>query len=315
MDDLVLTTKQIVERLNKGDYEELGDFLQAIDWTQVTPKTIIPKSVLRKFVRSISDKDRRIAVMEFLNKFAQDFFFDGAYDMAYKSIEQDNEGLEEYEIEDYARDDANDAIRNFKAELNFQIDLVKSKEAPAIVFDQLKRKKNDLEKEVKDLKEENKKLTSKLDLYEHPFRHALFIPKELQEEEFMHIMKYLQSKQIVMPYQDRDEYGLPQVACYQWCGDSKALFGYFADRVSFELDLYKNGHVQWKIFKPAFMNFKDVEKQAKDVISKYKSFTDPQVPLPKGYEIIDAAVEYAEEKCNHDLDKPAAKTREVIESR
>lgn len=314
MEDLLLTTEQILERLNKGEYDDLGKFLPAIDWAQIAPETIIPRPVLRQFVRKISDGERRIEVMDFLLKFTKEYFYGSAYAMEYKIIEEENEGLNDEEIADYAKEDALEDIQEMKDELNFQIDLVKSKDYPGAVIDRLKKRKEVLEKEVKDLREENKKLSTKVDTYEHPYRHGLFIPVELQEEEFWHIMKYLQSKQIVMPYQDRNEYGLPHVACYQWCDNaSKALFGYFADRVSYELDLYKDKHIQWKIFRPAFVNFKELEKQAKDVVSKYKSWANPQVPLPKGYEIIDAAIEYADEKMSGD--KPAVKDHKEIGSR
>lgn len=314
MEDIVLTKEQIVERLNKGEYDDLGNFLQAIDWTQVAPETIIPRPVLRKFVRKISDEERRIAVMEFLLKFTKEYFYGSAYAVEYKKIEEENEELNDDEIADYAKEDALEDIQEMKDELNFQIDLVKSKDYPGAVIDRLKKRKETLEKEVKELKEENKNLTTKVDIYEHPYRHRLFIPEELHEEEFGHIMKYLQSKQIVIPYQDRNEYGFPHVACYQWCEDaSKALFGYFADRVSYELDLYKGKRIQWKLFRPAFVNFNELEKQAKDVVCKYKSLANPQAPFPKGYEIIDAAVEYAEGKINGD--KPAVKDHKVIENR
>lgn len=295
MDDVVLTTEQIGEKLNSRDYEDLGDFLQAIDWSRIAPETIIPKTELRRFVRSISDKDVRVAVMEFLSKFAHDYFYDGAKRMEWK-MEIEEEAEDEEDLEEYASEAAAD-IREMKSELNFQIDLVKSKDAPGAIIDRQKKKIDTLEKQVKELQDENKKLKDVVHQYEHPFEHNFFIPEELQEEEFWYIMKYLQSKQIVSPIEAFDGYGLRRVACYQWAEDGrKALFGYFADRVSFELDLYKDKHVQWKIFRPAFINFKKVEKQAKDAVSAYKSWSNPQASLPKDYQIIEDAIKYAEEQ-------------------
>jgi len=249
--------------------------------------------------------------MKFLQKYAVDYFFPMALTLSEADYRRGN--IAYIEI----HNNASDIIEQFRKELLFQIDLIESTgEFSGDKFNKLQKRAKELEKQVEELKTENKKLSTKVDTYEHPYRHGLFIPIELQEEEFWHIMKYLQSKQIVMPYQDRNEYGLPHVACYQWCDNaSKALFGYFADRVSYELDLYKDKHIQWKIFRPVFVNFKELEKQAKDVVSKYKSWANPQVPLPKGYEIIDAAVEYAMKKMDKNGNKPAVKDVKVIGSR
>lgn len=284
MEDLVLTTDQIVERLNKGEYDDLAEFLQAIDWTQITPKTIIPRSVLRKFVRSISDKDVRIAVMDFLNKFASEYFFDSACYMA-----------SENGATIYARQEATRDIQEFKAELNFQIDLVKSKDYPGVVVNRLKKQRDNLEKEVNELKDENNNLKIKIDRYEHPHRHGLYIPVELQTEMFVYIMQNLQSKQVVIPRQDRNEYELPHVACYHWNLDlySKSLFGYFVIKVSDALNLKKGRDTyRWDTFKPAFINYDELIKEARKAISTFKN----QKTKIEDSEIIDQAIEFAAQR-------------------
>lgn len=293
MEDLVLTTNQIVERLNKGEYDDLAEFLQAIDWTQIAPETIIPKLVLRKFVRNISNKDVRLAVMEFLSKFAHDYFYDGAKRMEWtKEVEVDVEDEEDFEL--YAQEAASD-IQEFKAELNFQIDLVKSKDYPGVVVNRLKKQRDNLEKEVNELKDENNNLKIKIDRYEHPYRHGLYIPVELQTEMFVYIMQYLYSKQIVIPRQDRNEYGLPHVACYRWDTDkvSKALFGYFVIKVSDALNLKKGRDTyRWDTFKPAFINYDELIKEARKAISTFKN----QKTKIEDSEIIDQAIEFAAQR-------------------
>lgn len=288
---------KILQVINNHEYEDLDKFLKKTDWFSVPKDSILPRAKVRAFVTSIADDEVRLSVMRFLQKYEDHYF-----------KEEDN---------GFTPVLGADPITAFHKELAVQIEqLTSTGEFSGDKFSKLQKRVNELEKQVEELKAENKKLTTKVDKYEHPYRHRLFIPEELQEEEFLHIMKYLQSKQIAMPYQDRNEYGLPHVACYLWCDNaSKALFGYFADRVSYELDLYKDKHIQWKIFRPVFVNFKELEKQAKDVVSKYKSWANPQVPLPKGYEIIDAAVKYAEEQMDKEGDKPAVKNHKVIGNR
>ena len=267
MEDLVLTTEQIVERLNKGEYDDLAEFLQAIDWTQIAPETIIPRPVLRKFVRSISDKGIRLAVMEFLGKFAHDYFCDGAKRMEWKmDVGEDVE--DEEDLEEYASEAASD-IREMKSELNFQIDLVKSKDSPGALIDRQKRKIETLEKQVKELRDKNSDLETELDRFRHPYDYGKHIPEPLQNKMFYDIMSYLKNKQLVTISYVQTAWG-EKPCCYYWCG-TQSLFGYFVIHVSDALNLKKGRDTyNWQLFEPAFLNFDKVITEARKANSTCK---------------------------------------------
>ena len=289
MEDLVLTTEEIVERLNNGEYDDLWNFLQAIDWTQVAPETIIPRPVLRQFVRKISDGERRIEVMEFLSKFAHDYFYDGAKRMEWmKELKEDVE--DEDDLEEFAQEAAAD-IRDFKAELNFQIDLVKSKDYPGAVIDRLKKRKDVLEKEVKELKEENNKILTELDRLRHPYNYGKHIPEPLRNQMFSDIMNHLKKMQLVTISYMQTAWG-EQPCCYFWCG-TQSLFGYFVIHVSDALNLKKGRDTyDWQIFEPAINNYDELIKEARKAISTCKKKNNK---IDKS-EIIDEAIQIAIQK-------------------
>ena len=310
------TVEAISELLNKPDTWDcdLNKILLEIDWSSIAPDTIVPKLELRRFTKSITDTEIRLAVMKFLHEYARYYFYDSAYNYVVEEYNRNNWTPGDGDLEH----DTNVYVSVFQSELATQISQIeKTGEFSGDKFSKQAKRIAELEKQVSELQAENKKLKGIVDQYENPFDYQFYIPDELQEEEFWHIMTYLQHKRLVHPKEDFDRYGMRRVACYVWKEKGhKALFGYFADRVSFELDLYKDKHVQWKIFRPAFINFKRVEKQAKDAVSAYKSWSNPQAPLPNDYQIIEEAIKYAEEQiAKKDDNKPQVKNHQVIESR
>lgn len=79
---------------------------------------------------------------------------------------------------------------------------------------------------------------------------------------------------------------------YEWKG-SKKLFGYFVEKVSFELDLRKSGksgNIIWEPFMQAFLNAEDLRHEAASAISAMKK---KGALMPEGAEKIDEAIKYA----------------------
>lgn len=114
-----------------------------------------------------------------------------------------------------------------------------------------------------------------------------YIPASLKSEEAELIINELMRKDLITPMgiNTETEY---KIQFYRWDG-SKALFGYFVDKMSFQLELYDSGgHINWKEFKPAFSNFEDIVKRARDTVSNYKQH--PEVKMPEKAEIIDDAI-------------------------
>ena len=292
-----ITPDSIAEQLNHHKYEDLGVFLRkGVDWYSLAPSSILPREKVRAFVSSIDDEEVRLAVMRFLIKYAYDYFLAMAKEDTEIDFRVGISSIEDQEREALKKVDA------FQKELNFQVDLiVSSGEFSGDKFHKQEEKIKTLEKEAKDLKDEKWKLhqeiatlKARIDELEHPERKHQ-IPNELRCEEFYHVITYLTNKGIVTPMQAPDSY-YRNAICYHW-NTSKVLFGYFVCKVCYLLELRtKKDHLMWKVFKLAFDNFGELEKQARDLASKNKNWESASSTKPDDAYIVDEAMQYCAAK-------------------
>lgn len=252
----------------------LTELLQEkIDWSEIDPKTIIPKLELRRFTKSINDKEVRLDVMKFLLEYASYYFYDSALQIS-ETV-----------------NDANAKMNVFQSELATQINQIeKTGMFSGDRFNKLQKRVAQLEEENKEYKNANKYLQEKVDRFEHPEKYNKYIPSELRNRKFGDIMKYLQSVQIALPIYANDTYG-KVITCYQWYG-KKGLFGYFVDKLNFEFELNEaREQLNWKIFEPAFNNFDKLINEARKAVSNYKN--DPKAQFHARADYIDNAIKYA----------------------
>lgn len=263
-----------------GLYELLQE---GINWSDIDPKTIIPKLELRKFTKSIFDKEVRRDVMKFLLDYTEYYFYDNALILTgYKPSYLEDPMFEKY---------AQLYITEFRTELSTQISqLEKTGEYSGDKFNKLNKQIEQLKAENKQLKNANLQLKAKVDRFEHPAKYGHYIPSELNNHIFREVMAFLCSKQIALPMYDDSSYGR-QVCCYRWYG-KKALFGYYVERMNQELDLNEARELlNWQIFEPAIDNYGELVEEARKVVSKYRK--DPKAFLPAKADIINDAIRYA----------------------
>ena len=276
---------------DKSEWNNLFDLLQdGILWSAIDPERIIPKNSLRCFTKSIIDKEVRMDVMKFLFDYAEYYFTDGAKEMAW--------GGETSIAKSTLDDKTRDYISQFRSELSTQISQIEKTGAySGDKFHKQEEKIKLLEKKNKELSEEKLQLHKEIaalklrvEELEHPERRHQ-IPNELQCEEFYYIITYLTKKGIVTPKQAPDSY-YRNAVCYHW-NTSKVLFGYFVCKVCYLLELRtKKDHLMWKVFKLAFDNFGELEKQARDLASKNKNWESASSTKPDDAYIVDEAMQY-----------------------
>ena len=284
--DAPKTLDEILDCLNKKQYDNLDKLLKSIDW-ELIGKDLIDTTDVRYFTKCISDEEVRLDVMKFLKKYAKQYFRKAAEDLEYKEHVRVSTSVA------LVRESVKSADENlvlFENELGYLIEqLVEGSHFTGEKFKKQQERIKQLEKMVEDLVAKQVELEKtikeqKQTIYksQHP-EIENFIPDQLDEPEFYYIMEYLDSKHVVKINWYPGNYG-PRHICYDWLETtSYALFGYLVDRVSFELDLRKNTRLNWKLFKPAFRNYKTILKQGKDAVSKYKFWAEPQGELPENY--------------------------------
>ena len=287
----------ILDALNNHTYTDLDEFLKEdVDWFKVKSYDLIPREKARAFVKAIKNRETRLQVMRFLIRYLDHYFEDVAVpSMIYTP------DLKE-PIEDWEHPTILHSKSDFYKELSVLIEQLTSHDFNDEKFSNLKTRIVELEKQNKQLGEENEKLQKKIkdqtieiDNLKHPEREH-FIPSDLDVPEFEFIMEYLNAKKIVTTFTHQTGYG-PRPLCYVWAKTApKTLFGYLVDRVSFELDLRKNNRLNWKLFRPAFRNYDEIIKQSKDAVSRYKYWAEPQDELPQDSHLVDEAIAYAEKK-------------------
>ncbi len=283
--DLILPDP-IFEAINNHEYDNLKKFLDNTDWYSITPPFIILRDSIRKSVRIIEDEEVRLDVMMYLKKYANDYFFDGACLIA----AGEGSYFSNKEIDSRAAE----IIEDFRKELAFQIDLIESSgEFSGDKFRKLKKSNEELKKINAEQERKIKELSEIIDKYKHPSRHGKYIPKRLQNAKFDAIIKHLQSEEVLRVVTEPNEYGFRVVTCIHWDA-SKALFGYFVEKVNDALKL-RGARVplNWKIFEPAVFNYKDLVGEARKALSTYKNSSSLQPERINDVEKVDKAIEIA----------------------
>lgn len=155
---------------------------------------------------------------------------------------------------------------------------------------ELKREKDEAIRDKKEAERERDKYRKRLDELISRLNRK-YIPAELKTEEAKLIINELIKKDIISPLGQHN--GIEFVVqCYRW-EKSGALFGYFVDKMNFQLELADSGgRLNWKLFKCAFGNFEEKEKRARDTVSFYKQH--PEEKMPENAEKIDEAIAAAE---------------------
>lgn len=157
----------------------------------------------------------------------------------------------------------------------------------------------ELEKQVATLTSEKKEVEYERDKFRRNLEELTkrlnrkHIPAELNSEEAQLIINELRKQDLITPYGRNNgvEY---VIEMYRWEGTG-ALFGYFVDKMNFQLELADSGgRINWKPFKQAFSNYEEKEKRARDTVSYYKQH--PDAKMPENAEKIDNAITIAEEK-------------------
>jgi len=282
-----MNTKQVLEVINNHQYEQLSDYLSDVNWLEIDPLTIVPQQAIRNFAKAIVDKEVRLDVMRFLEAYAENYFRAGAEELVRHDYAQKHVGFTSGVI----RIEANQYLDKFKTELKTQINQLQSSgEFSGDKFQKQEKRIKQLEKEVEELSNANKFLQEKIDRFEHPEKYGKFIPYDLNNSQFRAIMEYLQSKQIVSPLYSDSVYG-KTICCYHWYA-SKALFGYYVERLNEEFELNEAREQRnWQIFESVFENYDEIVEEARKAVSKYRN--DPKTLLPAGADHVKNAIEEA----------------------
>ena len=273
-----------------------------IDWSYIAPDTIVPKLELRRFTKSISDTEIRLAVMKFLHSYARYYFFDSACGLVSDSFLQREWHASQNDIEMRA----DEYINSFQSELATQISQIENTgEFSGNRFSKLQKRNDELEKQVEKLTNKQKELLNEIDFLKNPYKYGKHIPNELKDYTFYYIMEYLVSKNVARISYVQTEIG-PKPCCYYW-DKSKALFGYFVVQMNKELDLCASpNQYNWKVFEPAIQNYEELIDEARKAVSKERK--NPKKLKPEGAGWIMEAISYANKK---NEDKPKAKIKRI----
>lgn len=280
----------IIREINDHKFENLDVYLKdQVEWEEISDELIIPKNT-RKFIKSIQDKETRIAVANFLQKYARQYFREAAERQEYKETA---ENMYAVGVPDMPVKTADARLNLLQQELLFILDQEQSTgEFSGEKFKQQEKRIKQLEKEVQELVDKNAQLEKKLDRWENPWAYEKLIPEPLRNDTFFQIMNYLKSKQIVREIYERSDYG-HRICCYHWDA-KKALFGYFVEQLNLEFDLNEaRGQLNWQVFEPAIHNYGDIVEEARKAVSKYRN--SKKTLLPAQADIIKEAIKYADE--------------------
>ena len=284
-------TKQILEVINNHQYEQLSDYLSDVNWLEIDPLTIVPQQAIRSFAKAIVDKEVRLDVMRFLETYAENYFRTGAETLVRHDYAQKHVGFTSAVI----RIEADQYIDKFKTELKTQIkQLQSSGEFTGEKYKKQEELIDSLYERIGHLEEENTKLSTQLEKYKHPHANGKYIPDELKNDDFYNIMSHLSDQKIVRVVSEPDEIGVRKIICYQWDA-SKALFGYFVERINNEFDL-RGARVplNWKIFRPVINNFDEIIDEARKALSTYNNSSILHKNRIEKAEMVDKAIECKE---------------------
>ena len=207
----------------------------------------------------------RIISAETGGKKANDIFLDT---LLQEAIEEENQRQEQQREEEKTKDER-------IAELEAQVK-------------DFKRERNDAISEKKEAERERDKYRKKLEELNSRLNKK-YIPAELKTDEAKLIIDELIKRDFITPL------GYNSVLqFYRWEGTG-ALFGYFVDKMNFQLELADSGgRINWKPFKHAFSNYEEKEKRARDTVSYYKQH--PETKMPENAEKVDEAIANAEKR-------------------
>ncbi len=284
-----ITTEEILKELNSCKFEYLDSYLRNTDWSNIKPEEIIPQMKLRAFLRSIQDKEIRLRTARFLGQFATDYFRESAEQYIRNQVKAD--GLGKLSQDNMVAAKTNGIMETFRRELNFQVDLIEQEgKYSNESVKQLQDKIAELEEQVRVLEDEKAKLETIIDRYKNPLKNRKYVPAKLQTRFFEDIITYLYNHQIL--YSNTTSHlGQSQISSFHWVANHD-LFGYFVDRMNFELELADSGgRLNWKLFKAAFDNYEDIYRTAQNTVAKYKQ--NPKLRKPENSEIIDEAIKFA----------------------
>lgn len=278
------TAVEIIERINKKQYDNLDAFLKSIEWELVGDE-LIETINLRHFTKCIADDEVRLDVMKFLHTYARQYFREAAEKAEYA---EKREGMFAVVPQVHIKT-ADERVALFQQELAYLIQQVEEKgEFSGDKLSKLQKQVDKLEKQVKELKDKNDELETELDRFRHPYDYQKHIPEPLRNKLFYDIMSYLKNKQLVTISYVQTAWG-EQPCCYYWCG-TQSLFGYFVIHVSDALNL-KGGRdtYNWQTFEPAILNFDKVITEARKANSTCKK-NNSKI---KDSEKIDEAIQFA----------------------
>ena len=282
MEDESLTLQKVADAINNHEYKDLADYVRDVEWERYG--NLIHKLELRHFTKSIRDKEKRRFVMHYLHDNAGYYFEDAIS----KEIGMCGD-------EFVYTDRFNGLISVIHSELEAQLHQLEDFEETDIVkLNRLQERIRKQDDEIQILKTENKELQRKVHYYEHPSQYGKGISAELNHPIFLYTMEYLAAHHLALKCHEPNEYGIREITCYSWQG-SKALFGYFVDKISYELELRDSGgRLNWKPFSQAFINFDEIVKEARNKVSKYSN--NDKIKWPEGAETVEEAIKYAQKR-------------------
>ena len=285
------SSDSIIKEINDHKFENLDVYLKdKVEWENFGDELIVPKNA-RKFIKSIQDKETRIAVANFLQKYARQYFREAAERQEYNEKAQN---MFSVGVPDMPVKTADARVTLLQQELLFILDQEQSTgEFSGDKFNKQDKKIKELEKQVNELMTINQQLQARINRFEHPEKYGKFIPPELNNSQFRVLMQYLQSKRIVFPIFVENTYG-HVIQCYRWHG-SKALFGYYVEQLNVEFELNEAREQRnWQIFEPVFENYDEIVEEARKAVSKYRK--DSNTLLPAGADYVKNAIKEANKK-------------------
>ena len=263
-----VTTEDWVEETKDFDREIITEIVHRFKDIQGRKMLI---SEIRNALHNSTPKEDlyRIISAETGGKKANDAFLDV---LLQEAIGEETQRQEQKEKEEKTKDER-------IVELENQIKTLINEKREAI------RDKEDAERERDKYRKKWEELNSRLN--------KKYIPAELKSDEAKLIIEELIKQDLITPLGHNT--GIEFVIqTYRWDGTG-ALFGYFVDKMNFQLELADSGgRINWKPFKHAFSNYEEKEKRARDTVSYYKQH--PDTKMPENAEKIDNAIAIAEEK-------------------
>lgn len=256
-----VTTEDWVNETKDFDRQTITDIVQRFKDFSERQEAI---KYIREALQEATPKDSKVDGYSRLTggRRADEFFLN---ELENKAISEENSRQEREQAIEQSKDER-------IAELEAQVNTLKSEKAEV---------ERERDKYRRNLDELTKRLNRK------------HIPAELKTEEAQLIINELIKQDIITPMGRNN--GVEYVLQMYYWEKSAALFGYFVDKMNFQLELADSGgRINWKPFKQAFSNYEKKEKRARDTVSNYRQH--PDAKMPENAEKINDAITIAEEK-------------------